>query len=719
VLNSNGTYTAFPGTQNEFTTDDAGDAGILGGADDPAITLDDFTISLTMQDGRLVGTAEGLIGVQDCPDDSNGCEPSTGEVPPVTVSLPAENFPEGACSALGVCIVTDAHATQQVGEQTETTNYIGTAVLKPGFFAYQLTPGHYDGDVKVIDEREPALLFAGQKYEFGGSSGRLFQFELTPDVLEDTAIGPFASNGSSPSVDPNKPLPSVSTLAFLEKDGGVEDQSQAVWLQTSFYIKTTYNSGQQGEDPSLGLAQQDSFINVALGGVDPETGGLVGERRGGSHVGTPVGEGCGAQCAGSREAYAFTGSIASLGNPEGEHFLGSESPNIVIGIDSTVSRDIGRDIPLDPGRLPVQDTSGATYHVGIGQAETVTPVQTLSGSYSGYATGLVQSEVPAMSFQNVVASTSPDDLTITFDPVANTLNGSITVRDVNQRDGATDAYTLGFGDASRDMQNRSAYIDDKHYAAIDSGVGTSVTQFFDESGAPVTYTHTTASTYLVSGDQLKVTKYFPETFGEGENQPFCEQCDFLQWGAWGTRVEFGNGEGQGFVDNIHLGWWVAGDVIDNSDLPTDASASYAGHVIGNVATNIGNNGWQTYVATGDLDMNWNFNSRSGDLTISRFDQSITPGGLSFAGAMSAPGELATGKNQFSGSLSLATELPANLSDLNGMTGSATGSFVRGPSNFNNGSPISGSTPQGVIGNWHVGSERYSATGIFAGSVRNN
>ena len=104
----------------------------------------------------------------------------------------------------------------------------------------------------------------------------------------------------------------------------------------------------------------------------------------------------------------------------------------------------------------------------------------------------------------------------------------------------------------------------------------------------------------------------------------------------GTRVVFSNNDGPLYVDNIHLGWWVAGDVIDNSDLPTDASASYAGHVIGNVATNIGSNGWQTYVATGDMYMDWDFNSRSGNLTICKFDRSITPGGLTFSGAMTPP-----------------------------------------------------------------------------------
>ena len=117
-----------------------------------------------------------------------------------------------------------------------------------------------------------------------------------------------------------------------------------------------------------------------------------------------------------------------------------------------------------------------------------------------------------------------------------------------------------------------------------------------------------------------------------------------------------------------------------------------------------------------MNMDWDFNARSGNLNIYHFDRGITPGGLTFTGEMTTPGEL-TGKNKFGGPLSLSGDLPNNLNELNGMTGSETGSFVRGPSNFNNdGRPVSGSTPQGVIGNWNVGSERYSATGIFAGSV---
>jgi hypothetical protein len=50
-----------------------------------------------------------------------------------------------------------------------------------------------------------------------------------------------------------------------------------------------------------------------------------------------------------------------------------------------------------------------------------------------------------------------------------------------------------------------------------------------------------------------------------------------------------------------------------------------------------------------------------------------------------------------------------------MTGSATGSFVRGPDNFRDGKAVSKSTPQGVIGNWNVGSQKYESAGIFSGS----
>ena len=96
-----------------------------------------------------------------------------------------------------------------------------------------------------------------------------------------------------------------------------------------------------------------------------------------------------------------------------------------------------------------------------------------------------------------------------------------------------------------------------------------------------------------------------------------------------------------------------------------AVATFDGHAIGNVANNIDGSGWKAYVAAGDLNMNWNFAQRAGDLTISKFDTSMTPEGLTFSGQMSAPG-VANG-NHFSGTLS--GRLPSNL-DLNSLSGGA-------------------------------------------------
>jgi hypothetical protein len=242
-----------------------------------------------------------------------------------------------------------------------------------------------------------------------------------------------------------------------------------------------------------------------------------------------------------------------------------------------------------------------------------------------------------------------------------------------------------------------------HYAAIENG-NTTVSNR-DSAGELDNYEFSSATAYLVSGDQLNVTKFFPDTFaadGNG-NRPFCQGCDFLKWGAWGARVNFGNSSASQYTDNIHLGWWVAGDITSVTDLNQlgnqYAIATYNGHVLADVATNLYAGGWKTYVAAGDLSMSWSFAPRSGNLQISRFDTANFNGGLTFGGTMSAPGQLADNGNHFSSSLN--GQLPGDLGSLNG---SAAGSFV------NNGAIKAG----GVIGNWNNSNSAYRAGGIFAG-----
>ena len=85
-----------------------------------------------------------------------------------------------------------------------------------------------------------------------------------------------------------------------------------------------------------------------------------------------------------------------------------------------------------------------------------------------------------------------------------------------------------------------------------------------------------------------------------------------------THVVFDDG-GQGNRNVFAHGWWVAGDIIDQSDMPFDGSATYEGGAIAEVANNLSGEGWVTYTAKGDMLMTWDFNDRAGDLTISNFD----------------------------------------------------------------------------------------------------
>ncbi len=287
-----------------------------------------------------------------------------------------------------------------------------------------------------------------------------------------------------------------------------------------------------------------------------------------------------------------------------------------------------------------------------------------------------------------LSSQSPSDVTATFDSEDQTVTADVSM----QADGGETGggVHIRFGDP--EFGGSSSFTDDQNYSS--SAAKKSITVFTDDHQTAVLHS---GSANFVSGGEA-----------------FCSDCGFLRWGSWNSHLVFDSGGSQatesGNTNVFAHGWWIAGDIIDDSDMPTDGSATYTGRAIGDVASNLGDTGWVTYTAKGDMVMTWDFGDRAGDLTISNFDKQHIDGGLTFTGHMTAPGEIG-GANQFGGPLS-GKDLPDNLSDL---TGSANGSFVRGPENFDQGKPIHQSKPQGVIGNWAVDSSHYTAGGVFGGS----
>ena len=197
----------------------------------------------------------------------------------------------------------------------------------------------------------------------------------------------------------------------------------------------------------------------------------------------------------------------------------------------------------------------------------------------------------------------------------------------------------------------------------------------------------------------------------GAGESFCDACNFFKWGAWIAAVEFPTDPDSPYNTQAAVsGWWISGDIPTFGQLPLMGTASYDGTTLGTVAAYIDNcefGGWTTYVASGEVHMDWDFQQRAGILEITRFDENGPYGPLNVSGRMGAPGQLANNAvNKFSGPL-LGTLGSHNQNYQPTVQGSANGSFVA------NGSDKTA----GVIGNWMAGNEFYRASGVFgAGRV---
>jgi hypothetical protein len=107
----------------------------------------------------------------------------------------------------------------------------------------------------------------------------------------------------------------------------------------------------------------------------------------------------------------------------------------------------------------------------------------------------------------------------------------------------------------------------------------------------------------------------------------CTNCDdFVRWGFWGFSVsQLGVGDVQGDVD--FMGTWIQGDLTTEAQLTGLAGQSqvgmdafYSGDAVGNVHNNADGEGGANYVATGKMEMTWNFGRRNGRVDITGFDQ---------------------------------------------------------------------------------------------------
>ncbi len=361
---------------------------------------------------------------------------------------------------------------------------------------------------------------------------------------------------------------------------------------------------------------------------------------------------------------------------------------------------------------------------------------TPSGKLEGYSGGVFVQNPPDENGETVgvVANLNSKHVSFTFNDDEETFSAvfKLSAGGIAGHQGGAE---IKFGDATSNPESPNSFTSQYGFAALSQPDGVKI--FHDDnSEARIIGTPFAALVSAGYGYSDGYPNYSYNHYEDNQlpsfNQVLCTDCDFLKWGIYVASVGFEDAQdgGEPIDRNVGIiGWWVAGDIPPVGQLPITGTATYNGGAIATVATTLvpsenSLNGWTTYIATGQVDMSWNFGTRKGDFTISQFDSAhFNSGqGLTFSGPMCAPavtgcGSNTPGGNHFGGSLT--GQLPANLnlsSAERNLTGFALGSFVRGPSNFDtNGVAINRSIPQGVIGNWGVGNDRYLASGIFAGT----
>lgn len=282
-----------------------------------------------------------------------------------------------------------------------------------------------------------------------------------------------------------------------------------------------------------------------------------------------------------------------------------DTGNLVTSVTTTRTSQASFDQPYN--NLTGQDyysvTSATKSTTGsVGQTRTT---QTLNG----FAGGLVEQRSSGGTFSTrAVTTDAPTDFTLGTNATTNRASATFTAQ---TWDTSTSA-TFKLGGLTGSSSGTSAFIDDNVYAVRDRPADT----LSDTTTIAGSSTNVTSRTSMVSYNTAPVDSLFTNA-----SVTKCT-CEFLTWGWWGGDVSYGssstyNASGR---DRVNLATYVAGTLTPSVNLPLTGTATYTGHMVGNV-----NNNGVSYIAAGSYQNAWNFANRNGVATIT-FDGTTFGGG---------------------------------------------------------------------------------------------
>jgi len=339
---------------------------------------------------------------------------------------------------------------------------------------------------------------------------------------------------------------------------------------------------------------------------------------------------------------------------------------------------------------PITNLPGIDYYSVNVATASATPGNVgqnrTSETLQGYVGGVVEQQ-PARSatFSTRAFGTAgslPSDVTLTKDASTNRVSASIVVQ---RWDGTNTSASFQLGGVSGPSYGTSSFIDNGTYALRDRDptLFQSDTTGVTSQGVTTTGNDVIARTALVSYGAAPTANLFTAS-----GVTPCT-CEFLSWGWWSGNISYSNASSYnpGGVDRLNLASYVVGTVTPVAQLPNTGTATYNGHMVGNVV-----NGVNSYVAAGTYVNVWNFASRGGTV-------SATFDGANFGGGITANTVSNAGTSNFATSAPVPSTGVPTLRSL-----SVNGSFFSG----------GGSAAAYQAGSFGITGTGYKAGGIFAG-----
>jgi hypothetical protein len=487
---------------------------------------------------------------------------------------------------------------------------------------------------------------------------------------------------SSYALDHNQ---NIWTNRFNGSHANLVPEGQSLWWQAfnsggvgvGLWAQISFKDSYDGASGSTTRDDQESLLNVVISNVDyrkndttrysaGDTGmGMDGYHywsyQGATNVdndGLGINYGTSAiECATSNDSGCFWA--------DGGQTDGYGTYNIPRGAMITTSDPYkSGDMTLSVNYNSNTDTfSAGTFNAAIVQqdislpAGASTPQRYLTSffhsnaaSFSGFFSGILEfdvsgsgnSQLASMRSSSTLASfsfdTTNDDvqvvapMTISAAPTNNYTSNWTTVD--------TGSMTLKFGDATND-EAKSAYISSEVFAAE-----------IQDDGAQIDGTaggSNNLAGVMVSYNTLD--KEDSDLFHTNGNDSMPDTA-YSTWGFWAMSSADISPNSGAQNASVHLGSWVAGDVVDQSDIPTSGSASMSGAAVMNVAYRYNQTGTNydvhKYTTTADVaaTFNWGATSYSGQFNFTNFDDNnaivANAGFTSFAVNISGSGATYTG-----------------------------------------------------------------------------